>query len=116
MRKVSIVSILSAVLLLVTSCEKEPFSPSVTLRYKVSGTAETVNIDYFDSNGDLAILTNVETPWELSFSANHGDEVYLYAKRVGDIGNISVAIYADGVLLDEALSSGSEGASAQGTL
>lgn len=116
MGKVSVVAILSAVLLLVTSCDKDPFSPSVTVRYKVSGTAEIVNIDYYDSNGDLAILTNVESPWEITFTANNGDELFLFAQRVGETGTVSVTIYADGVVLDEELSSGSAGATAQGTL
>ncbi len=116
MRRLQWVLVVVSLLLVLVGCKEDPFSPSVTLRYKVSGTAETVNIDYFDSNGDLAILTNIDSPWEISFSANHGDEAYLYAKRIGETGTVSVAIYVDGVLLDEALSSGSEGATAQGTL
>ncbi len=116
MRKFRFVLVLVSVLLLLLGCKEDPFSPSVTVRYKVSGNAEIVNIDYYDSNGDLAILTNVESPWEITFTANHGDEVYLYAKRVGETGTVSVTIYADGVVLDEGISSGSAGATAQGTL
>ena len=75
-----------------------------------------MNIDYFDSNGDLAILTNVSSPWEISYSANNGDEVHLFAQRVGDSGTVSVTIYTDGEVLDEETSSGQAGATAQGTI
>ena len=116
MRKMQICLVVLSAFLILVGCNEDPFSPSVTVRYKVSGTAETVNIDYFDSNGDLAILTNVTSPWEISFSAKHGDEVYLFAQRVGDSGTVSVTIYSDGEVLDEELSSGAAGATAQGTI
>ena len=115
MRRPLITTVL-AILILITACTKDPLSTSVTVEYKVTGTAESVNIDYIDSNGKLAIINNVEIPWSLTFSANRGDAVFLSAKRIGDTGTVTVTIYRDGNVLDEDTSTDSAAAEAEGTL
>ncbi len=112
----SIVVVLLTIFLLLTACTKDPLSPSLTVEYKITGTAETVNIDYLDSNGDLVIINGVEIPWELTFSANSGDQVYLSAKRTGSDGTVTVTIYSDGNVLDEDTSTGPGAATAEGTI
>ena len=86
---------------LLAGCGEDPLSASITVRYEVTGSAETVNIDYLDSSGDLAIINGQNIPWEITFSANKGDQVYLSAKRTGETGTVTVKIYKDGSLLDE---------------
>lgn len=101
---------------LLTSCGEEPASPSITVKYEVTGTADAVNIDYLDSNGDLVIINGLQIPWELSFSANQGDALYLSAKRTGSEGTVTVVIYTDGVVLDQDTSADATAATAEGTL
>jgi len=103
-------------ILLLTSCGEDPASPSITVKYEVTGTADAVNIDYLDSTGHLAIINGVQIPWELSFSANLGDAVYVSAKRTGSTGTVTVVIYADGVVLDQDTSADATEATAEGTL
>ena len=112
----SIVVVLLTISLLLTACTKDPLSPSITVEYKITGTAETVNIDYLDSNGDLGIINGVEIPWELTFSAKHGDSVFLSAKRTGSDGTVTVTIYSDGDVLDEDTSTGPSAATTEGTI
>ncbi len=101
---------------LLAGCGEDPLSASITVRYEVTGSAETVNIDYLDSSGDLAIINGQNIPWEITFSANKGDQVYLSAKRTGETGTVTVKIYKDGSLLDEDTSTDSSAATAEGTL
>ena len=116
MRKYRVVFAVVIFLLLITSCKQEPTSPSITVKYKVTGTADIVNIDYFDDNGDLAIINNVQVPWELTFSANEGDAVFLSAKRTGTTGDVTVTIYSDGVDFDHDTSTYGTAATAEGNL
>lgn len=106
----------AAIAILLAGCGEDPLSASVTVRYEVTGSAESVNIDYLDSNGDLAIVNGQGVPWEITFSANKGDQVYLSAKRTGETGTVTVKIYKDGTLLDEDTSTDSSAATAEGTL
>ena len=105
-----------AVLFVLTGCGEDPLSASITVKYQVTGSAEQVNIDYFDSNGDLAIVNGVVVPWEITFSANKGDQVYLSARRTGETGTVTVKIYKNGTLLDEDTSADASAATAQGIL
>ena len=107
---------MAAVAILLAGCGEDPLSASVTVRYEVNGSAETVNIDYIDSSGDLAIINGQQTPWEITFSANKGDQVYLSGRRTGETGTVTVKIYKDGTLLDEDTSTDSSAATAEGTL
>ena len=103
-------------LVFLTGCGEDPLSASITVRYEVTGSSEAVNIDYIDSNGDLAIVNGQDLPWEITFSANKGDQVYLSAKRTGTEGTVTVKIYTDGTLLDEDTSTDDTAATAEGTL
>lgn len=109
--------IIAAVFLgLLAGCGDDPLNASITVKYEVTGSAESVNIDYVDSNGDLAILNNQAVPWEITFSANSGDQVYLSASRTGDEGTVTVKIYKDGTLLAENTSTDGSAATAEGVL
>ena len=116
MSKFRIYLIVVIALLLLSSCGQEPTSPSITVKYEVTGTADAVNIDYFDSNGDLAIINNVQLPWELSFSASDNDAVFLSATRTGSTGDVTVTIYADDVDFAHDTSTDGSAATAEGTL
>lgn len=115
MRKSMFVALLT-IFLLLTACTKDPLSYSVTVEYKVTGTAEAVIIGYLDSNGDIVTINGVETPWELTFSANHGDPVFLSANRTGSDGTVTVTIYSDGNVFDQDTTSDATSATAEGIL
>ncbi len=116
MKKLTILMITLTVVLFLSACDTEPLSASLTVKYEITGTAEKVNIDYIDSNGELVIINNISLPWELTFSANQGDSVFLSAKRTGTTGTVTVIIYKDGTVLDEATSSDGTTAEVDGTL
>ena len=52
----------------------------------------------------------------MTYSANQGDAVYLSAKRTGESGNVTVTIYADGVVFDEDTSTDATAATSEGVL
>ncbi len=106
----------AGLLALLAGCGDDPLSASITVKYEVTGSASAVNIDYLDSNGDLAIINGQSLPWEITFSANKGDQVYLSAKRTGDSGTVTVKIYQNGTLLDEDTTADGSQAAAEGVL
>ncbi len=116
MKKLTILMITFTVVLFLSACDTEPLSASLTVKYEVTGTAEKVNIDYINSNGELVIINNISLPWELTFSGNQGDSVFLSAKRTGTTGTVTVKIYKDGNVLDEVTSSDGTAAEAEGSL
>ena len=104
------------VVVFLTACAKDPLSPTVTVEYKVTGTAEAVDLDYIDADGELAILNGVQVPWELSFSADRGRTVLLSAKNTGTTGTVTVTIYVNGNVFDEETVTGAATATAEGTI
>ncbi len=105
-----------SVALFLSACGEDPLSASITVKYQITGSAGAVNIDYIDSNGDLVILNGQELPWEITFSANKGDQAYLSAKRTGSSGTVTVKIYSNGNLRFEDTSADGSAATAEGTL
>lgn len=103
-------------ILLTASCGSDPLAASYVVKYTVTGTAETGNIDYFDENGGLAIINGIQIPWSHSFSASRGHEVYITAQRTSQQGTVTVTIYRNNEILDQATSSDGGAATAQGTI
>lgn len=116
MRKLNLLLLILIAILIGLACDSEPLSASLTVKYEVTGTAEKVNIDYIDNTGELVIINNISLPWELTFSGNQGDTVFLSAKRTGATGTVTVVIYKDGSVLDQATAPDGETAEAEGTL
>jgi len=104
------------IFLMAVSCGNDPLSASITVKYEVSGSALSADIDYIDSNGELAIINGQDLPWEITFSANTGDTVYLSAKRNGSEGAVTVTIYRNGTILCQDTSADGTSATAEGTL
>ncbi len=98
-------------LLVLTSCGNDPLSPSLTVRYQVTGSADQVNIDYIDEAGNLAIINSESVPWEITFSMAQGEQAFVSAKRVGETGTVTVKIYSNGTLVGE--DSSSDGSAAE---
>ncbi|MCK5785717.1 MAG: hypothetical protein KAH54_04055 [Candidatus Sabulitectum sp.] len=101
---------------LVLSCSN-PFDTSISVRYEVTGSAETVNITYENGSGGISQLTGISLPWSHKFSADPDDYVYLFAQNQGETGSITVTIYSDGDVFKRATSEGAfVVASVSGTL
>lgn len=114
--KITMSLVCSYLFLAFTSCSN-PLSNSVSVRYKVSGTAETVDITYENASGGTSQLSEVELPWSITFEANIGDFVYLSAQNQGDEGSVTVTIYKNGDVFKQSTSEGAYViATASGTL
>jgi hypothetical protein len=103
-------------LMFFTGCANDPLSASITVKYQVSGTAVSADVDYIDQNGELAIINNVALPWTITFTRDKGDTVYLSAQNTGTTGTVIVEIFSNGTLFDTDTSSDSTAATAEGTL
>jgi hypothetical protein len=108
--------LVTGLLLVSLSCGTDPLSASITVKYEVTGTAESAHIDYFDSNGDLASISYQTLPWETTFSANNGDNAFLSACRTGSEGTVTVKIFKNGTLLYQDTSADGTHATAEGKL
>ncbi len=68
------------------------------VRYEVTSTAGSADIEVFDADGDLGTYRREPTPWSLTERV-HGDAyVRLRARSSQPLGTVSAAIYVDGVL------------------
>ena len=70
----------------------------------VSGTANDININFKNSQGDREQVNNISPPWNFSFSARKGFEVICIVQNNQETGTISIELYKDGQLLTSAFS------------
>lgn len=104
------------IILLFVACSN-PLSSSVSVRYKVSGTAESVDITYENADGGTSQLSDEELPWSITFDGNIGDFVYISAQNQGETGTVTVTIYKNGDVYKQSTSEGAYViATASGTL
>lgn len=102
--------------LALTGCDN-PFDPSIDVKYKVTGTAATVDVTYENSSGGVSQESDVEVPWSYSFTGDPGDFVYISAQNQGQTGTVTVTIYRDGDVFKTSTSEGAYViATASGTL
>ena len=75
------------------------YGPSVVrVRYEVTSTAGSADIELFDADGDLGSYRLAPTPWHLTERV-HGDAyVRLRARNSRPLGTVSAAIYVDDIL------------------
>ena len=84
------------------SCSSSPD----TVRYEVSGTAESVDISLSNAMGGFEQYKNVRLPYSVSYSDYRDDFVYISAQNNGDSGTVNVAIYVNGKLFKSSSSYG----------
>lgn len=104
-------------LMLLAGCSN-PLDNSRSVKYKVTSTAATVNVTFVNGSGDTVQNNGEEPPWEITFSADTGDFVYVSAQMMEDGDHsVTVTIYSDGDVFDTSTSTGPYAiASASGTL
>jgi hypothetical protein len=91
-----------------------PVSDVVNVRYTLTGSATSATITYTDSSGNTQQQSDVTVPMEpksgtgtgLSFRAHRGDFVYFSAQNMGDSGDLTCTVEADGKVINTGHSSG----------
>ena len=76
-----------------------PHSPSPTVynvEYKVTGTANKVDIIIENKDGETSMYSDIPIPWSYSFEREQGEFVYISAQNCGETGSVTVTIYRDG--------------------
>jgi hypothetical protein len=88
----------------------EPSGPShtslPTVIYKISGTAERVDVTLSNAGGGTEQYSNVYVPKQYSYYSFSDDFVYISAQNQGEYGTVTVSIYVDDVLFKTSTSSG----------
>jgi len=76
------------------------------VEYKISGTAEKVNVTLNNSSGGTEQYSDVATPHSYRYRNFYDWFVYISAQNQGETGNVTVSIYHKGILFDSSTSSG----------
>ncbi len=63
-------------LCLATACSN-PFDTSISVKYEVVGSADTVNITFENGSGGISQMADVALPWSHTFSADMVSEMLL---------------------------------------
>lgn len=98
--------ILIALLVLATASCDNPLDSSIKVKYKVTGTADTVDVTYENADGGTSQESDVDVPWSYSFTGEPGDFVYISAQNQGQTGTVTVTIYTDGDVFKTSTSEG----------
>jgi hypothetical protein len=104
-------------LLIFSACGLFETDNSVSVKYDVTGSAQTVFITYENQDGGTSQRDDVELPWSTSFQSEKGAFVYISAQNLDDTGDVTVTIFRDGKNFKSSSSSGAYViATASGTL
>jgi hypothetical protein len=79
-------------------------SPAVV--YKITGTAEEVNVTLSNPTGGTEQYSSVSLPYKYSYDSFSDDFVYISAQNQGASGTVTVSIYVNGELFKTSSSSG----------
>ena len=97
-------ALMVTVALLITSCVTSVshncrWGPTVVkVRYEVTSTAGSVDIEVLDAEGEVVRYRRERTPWRLTERVLGDSYVRLRARNSRPLGTISAAIYVDDVL------------------
>ena len=73
--------------------------------YKVTGTAESVDLTYENAYGNTEQKT-ARLPWELKMNVSVGQFLYVSAQNNGKIGSVTCEIWIENLKIETATSSG----------
>ena len=79
---------------------------SIECEYKVTGSANRVDVTYSNKSGGTSQESNVSTPWTHSFKGENEQFVYISAQNQGESGNVTVSIYRNGKKIETSTSNG----------
>lgn len=93
------------------------FDTTIDVEYRVTGSAETVDITISNEGGGTSQFSDQPVPWSYEFEGEEDDFVYVSAQNNGETGSVAVTIYTDGDRFKTSTSSGAYViASASGSL
>lgn len=81
-------------------------SSTVSVEYRVSGTAGKASVTYSNESGGTEQRQDVTLPWSHFFQKDGRKFLYLSAQNSGSDGSVSVEILVDGVVFKHSESSG----------
>jgi hypothetical protein len=84
-----------ALCLLGLSCD--PQSRSFEVEYRVSGSASSAHLAYYNAAGVREEHDYVPLPWSAQFTLPKGHYVSLFSQNTGETGTVKCAILVDGV-------------------
>lgn len=76
------------------------------VQYKISGTAEKVDVTLNNASGGTEQFDNVQVPHSYQYKYFSDDFVYISAQNQGESGSVTVQIFHKGELFKSATSSG----------
>ena len=76
--------------------------PFYSLRYIVTGTAESADVTIRCGEGTLELYECAELPWVLEFTGTFNGCPYLSAESCSEAGDVYLRIYVNGRLVDSA--------------
>jgi len=79
---------------------------SIECEYKVTGSANTVDVTYSNESEGTSQESNVSIPWTYSFEGEEGQFVYISAQNQGETGSVTVTIYRNGKKIETSTSNG----------
>ena len=82
------------------------FGCSIECEYKVTGSANTVDVTYSNESEGTSQESNVSIPWTYSFDGEEGQFVYISAQNQGETGSVTVTIYRNGKKIETSTSNG----------
>ena len=77
-----------------------------TVEYKISGTAQKVDVTLSNSSGGTEQYDNVYLPHSYKYREFYDSFVYISAQNQGETGSVTVSIYHKGTLFKTSTSSG----------
>lgn len=80
---------------------------SYLVKYKVTGTADSVSVTYANEDGGTSQKSEVYLPWSHTmYPMKSRDFVYISAQNNGKYGSVTTEIYVDGELFKTSSSDG----------
>jgi len=82
------------------------FDTTIDVEYRVTGSAQTVDITISNEGGGTSQFADQPVPWSYEFEGEEDDFVYVSAQNQGETGTVTATIYKDGKKFKNSTSSG----------
>jgi hypothetical protein len=78
----------------------------IDVEYKITGSANSVDVTYTNRDGGTSQESNVGVPWTKSFNIDCEEFLYISAQNQGSSGSVTARINVDGKKYKESTSTG----------
>ena len=87
-------------------CYDERISESYTVKYEVTGSANSVSLTIENSDGGTSQFSDKPLPWTYSFTSKYDTWIYCSAQNQGDAGTVIVKLYVNNEVFKQSTSEG----------